>query len=281
MSQWMPASPCGPGCLPPRDKQAEVGLPRVVLRLGGTAGLLLVGCFLALALSVLRAAWRDRALALWFRMLLRTLGIGLVFGERIPPGGALVVSNHVSWLDVVALQALHPMRMLAKVEVRSWPFLGPLAGRVGTVYIDRDRLSALPGAVRTIADELRAGAVIGAFPEGTTWCGRASGRFRPAVFQAAIDAGVRMQPVALRFRTAAGEPTTAAAFLGDATLVDSVLAVARMRDLVVELVVLPELVGTDRRELARQAQEAIAAATGSAPGHQVPAEHRAAQRIAA
>ncbi len=75
-----------------------------------------------------------------------------------------------------------------------------MAGLVGTVYIDRDRLSALPGAVSTIADELRAGSVIGTFPEGTTWCGTASGPFRPAVFQAALDAGARMQPVAVRFR---------------------------------------------------------------------------------
>ncbi|PKW19702.1 lysophospholipid acyltransferase family protein [Saccharopolyspora spinosa] len=281
MNQWTPTSPCGPGCLPPRDKQAEVGLPRLVLRLGGTVGLLLVGCVLGLALSVLATAWRDRAFRTWFRMLLRVLGVGLVFEEWIPPGGALVVCNHVSWLDVVALQAFHPMRMLAKVEVRSWPLLGSLAGRAGTVYIDRDRLSALPGAVRTIADGLRAGAVIGAFPEGTTWCGRASGRFRPAVFQAAVDADVRMQPVALLFRTEAGEPTTAAAFLGDATLVDSVLAVARMRDLVVELVVLPELFGTDRRELAEQAQSAIAAATGASPGHQASPEHRSAHDLAA
>lgn len=281
MSQWMPASLCGPDCLPPRDKAAEVGLPRVALRLGGTVGLLLIGCVLVLVLSALRAAWRDRALSTWFRMLLRALGIRLVIEERLPSGGALVISNHVSWLDIVALQVLCPMRMLAKVEVRSWPVLGPLAGRVGTVYIDRERLSALPGAVRTIADELRSGAVIGAFPEGTTWCGRASGRFRPAVFQAAVDAGARMQPVALGFQTAAGEPTTAAAFLGDATLFESVLSVARMRGLVVELVVLPELVGTDRRELARRAQDAIAAATGSAHGHRSSPEHRTAHRIAA
>ncbi|MCI2423264.1 1-acyl-sn-glycerol-3-phosphate acyltransferase [Saccharopolyspora sp. K220] len=252
-----------------------------MLRLSGTAALLLIGCVLVLALSMLRAAWRQRAMALWFRMLLRALGIRIAIEGRMPPGGALVVSNHVSWLDIVALQVLRPMRMLAKVEVRSWPLLGPLAGRVGTVYIDRDRLSALPDAVRTIADELRAGAVIGAFPEGTTWCGRASGRFRPAVFQAAIDAGARMQPVALRFRTAAGEPTTAAAFLGDATLVDSVLAVARMRGLAVELVVLPELIGTDRRELARRAQHAVQTSTGSTCGHGNPAEHRFQRSLAA
>ncbi|GAA0533952.1 1-acyl-sn-glycerol-3-phosphate acyltransferase [Saccharopolyspora subtropica] len=268
-------SRCGPDCLPPRDRRAEVGAARLVLRLALVVALLLAGCALVLVLPVLRAGWRQRALPGWFRMLLRALGVRVVIEGRMPGDGALVVSNHVSWLDVVVLQALCPMRLLAKVEVRSWPLLGALAGRVGTVYIDRDRLTALPGAVRRIAAQLRAGAVIGAFPEGTTWCGRASGPFRPAVFQAALDAGARILPVALRFCTEDGEPTTAAAFLGDVTLVGSLLAVARMRGLRVEVVVLPQLVGGDRRELARTAQRAIEAATGSTPLRHVEAEpHR-------
>ncbi|MER7010080.1 lysophospholipid acyltransferase family protein [Saccharopolyspora sp. NPDC000359] len=266
---WMPVSPCGDQCLPPRDRDSEVGLLRLALRLSGVVALLVSGCVLALVLPALGTVRRRQALVAWFRTLLRALGVRMVLYGGMPGGGALVICNHVSWLDIVALQVLCPMRMLAKVEVGSWPLLGPLAGRVGTVYIDRERLSALPGSVRTIADELRAGAVIGAFPEGTTWCGRAIGPFRPAVFQAAVDAGARMQPVALRFRDRTGQLTTAAAFLGEATLVSSVLAVARARGLVVELVVLPELRGSDRRELARRAQELIAAASGAAHGHRV------------
>ncbi|GAA2347824.1 lysophospholipid acyltransferase family protein [Saccharopolyspora halophila] len=260
----MPESPCGPGCLPPRDSGSEVGRLRLVLRLGSTVGLLVIGCLLVPALPV---SWRRQAVPQWFRMLLWALGVRLIVEGRIASGGALVVCNHVSWLDVVAMQVLAPMRLLAKVEVRSWPLLGVLAGRIGTVYIDRDRLSALPSAVRTIADELRAGAVIGAFPEGTTWCGSAAGRFRPAVFQAALDAGARMQPIAVRFRDGSGRLTTAAAFLGEDSLAASVLSVARMRDLAVEVVILPELEGTDRKQLARKAQEAVTSATGASIGH--------------
>ena len=111
--------------------------------------------------------------------------------------------------------------------------------------------------------------MVGAFPEGTTWCGLASGRYRPAVFQAAVDARVPVQPVALRF-SAGGRPTTAAAFVGEATLLESVLAVARVRDLVVELSLLPEMdaaaVG-DRRELARRTERAVAEVTAPAEPH--------------
>jgi 1-acyl-sn-glycerol-3-phosphate acyltransferase len=263
---WMPSSPCGPSCLPRRGSVPRAGAHRVVLRLGSAAGLMLLGVGLALIISLLRARSRERLIKGWFRALLRAFGVRFVVRgeERLRDGGRLVVSNHVSWLDVVMLQALCPMRLLAKHEVRSWPLVGPLAGRVGTLYIDRDRLTALPGAVRAIADSLRSGDVVGAFPEGTTWCGLASGKYRPAVFQAAVDAGARVQPVATRFLTEDGQQTTAAAFVGDDTLIASVLAVARARGLVIELRLLPELDArriADRRELARRVEDGIVGVT--------------------
>ncbi|MBK0867589.1 MAG: 1-acyl-sn-glycerol-3-phosphate acyltransferase [Saccharopolyspora sp.] len=268
--RWAPDSPCGPGCLPRPGSVRRAGTHRVALRLAGAAGLMLAGIGVAVVFALLWRSARTALVRSWFRALLRVLGIRFaVRGEHRLDSGALVVTNHVSWLDVVALMAVRPMRLLAKTEVRSWPVIGPLAGRVGTLYIDRERLSALPGAVRTIADSLRGGAVVGAFPEGTTWCGLASGRYRPAVFQAAVDARVPVQPVALRF-SAGGRPTTAAAFVGEATLLESVLAVARVRDLVVELSLLPEMdaaaVG-DRRELARRTERAVAEVTAPAEPH--------------
>lgn len=261
---WSPVSPCGPGCLPKPASLRRAGTHRVVLRLTAAVALMLLGVGLAVVLAVLRGPLRDVLVKSWFRALLRAFGVRFVVRGEQPADGGLVVTNHVSWLDVVALMAVNPMRLLAKAELRSWPVLGPLAARVGTLYIDRERLSALPGAVRAVADALRGGSVVGAFPEGTTWCGFASGAYRPAVFQAAVDAGVPVRPVALRFTTAAGAPTTIAAFVGDATLLESVLAVAGVRGLVVELSVLPEIDAVtigDRRELARRAERAVAAVT--------------------
>src|SRR5205085_2040328 len=109
------------------------------------------------------------------------------------------------------------------------------------------------------------GAVVGLFPEGTTWCGAESGELRRAGFQAALDAGVPVRPVSQRFRLPDGTPTTVGAFIGEDTLLDSMLRVLRLPRLVVEVRVLPLLEarpGTDRRELARRAELAIAEATG-------------------
>src|SRR4029079_10304453 len=89
--------------------------------------------------------------------------------------------------------------LVAKHEVRDWPIIGRLATTLGTVFVDRTRPKTLPDTVARVAEHLADGAVVAVFPEGTTWCGRAGGRFRPAMFQAAIAAGAPVVPVRLAF----------------------------------------------------------------------------------
>jgi 1-acyl-sn-glycerol-3-phosphate acyltransferase len=263
---WMPVSPCGEGCLPPAGAVPTVGGVRRLLRLLGVAAMLLAGAALAAALPRLGPASRECALRAWFRALLKTLRIQLAVtgGDRFgPPGvGVLVVSNHVSWLDLVALGAVQPLRMVAKSEVRAWPLIGLLARRAGTVFVDRERLSTLPRTVAAVSGALAGGAPIGAFPEGTTWCGLTNGRFRSAVFQAATNTATAVRPVALRYRLADVGTTTVASFVGSATLWEAAVLVAGVRGLAVEVHLLPLLPadGSDRRALAASAQAAVTAA---------------------
>ena len=86
------------------------------------------------------------------------------------------------------------------------------------IPIERDNLRRLPDVVGAVADRLRAGQTVVAFPEGTTWCGLGYGPFRPAMFQAAIDAGRPVQPLRLTYHHRDGSPSTVAAFIGDDTL---------------------------------------------------------------
>ncbi len=125
------------------------------------------------------------------------------------------------------------------------------------LFIDRDRLRALPDTVARIARALREGGAVAAFPEGSTWCGRAQGTFRRAVFQAALDAGVPVQPVRIRYRLMGGAATTAPAFVGEDTLLASLWRVATARGLVAEVEVrdaIPPGASPDRRSLAHSAQ---------------------------
>ncbi|WP_143569361.1 lysophospholipid acyltransferase family protein, partial [Streptomyces acidiscabies] len=111
--------------------------------------------------------------------------------------------------------------------------------------------------VATIAGALRGGRAVAVFPEGSTWCGREHGRFRRAVFQAALDAGTPVQPVRIRYRTADGRESTAPAFIGDDSLLASVWRVVTARRLVAEVEVLPVVDPAkypDRRSLARAAE---------------------------
>ncbi|MEH0819497.1 MULTISPECIES: lysophospholipid acyltransferase family protein [unclassified Micromonospora] len=265
---WRPSSGCGPDCLPVPGQVPAVPVARRAARLLGVLGMLLVGAGLAGLLPVLPAASRATALRAWARATARALGVRLEVRGRPPRRRALLVANHVSWLDVLAVLTVAPARMLAKREVRSWPLVGVLARAGGALFVDRARPRELPATVARIARALRAGDPVAVFPEGTTWCGTATagdcrpGRgFRPAVFQAAIDAGAPVVPLRVGYRCAAtGEATTAAAFLGDDTLWRSVRRVLAARDLVVTVRVAAALhpaPGADRRALARAAESAV------------------------
>lgn len=258
MSAWLPAAPCTPGaCVRPTAPAATVALPRAVLRLAAVVAVVTAGvALLPLGRWVPAAAVRG-----WCRAVVRAAGVRVrVTGGPVPDGGVLVVANHISWLDVPLLAALRPARMLAKAEVRRWPVAGVLAARGGTLFLERDRLRALPATVARVAAALREGAAVVAFPEGSTWCGRERGEFRRAVFQAALDAGVPVQPVRIRYGLVGGAATAVAAFVGDDTLVASLWRVVGVRGLVAEVGVRGVVDAGecgDRRSLTETAQRAL------------------------
>ncbi|WP_374984690.1 lysophospholipid acyltransferase family protein [Streptomyces fradiae] len=264
MSAWLPASPCLPErCATPAHPAAPP--PRAALRLAAGCAAVAAGLALAPLTAPLRPAARHRLTRLWCRAVVRAFGVRVrVTGAPPPPGPLLVVANHVSWLDIPLVAAVLPGRMVAKREVRHWPLLGPLAALGGTLFLDRDRLRALPGAVRDLARTLAAGHRAVVFPEGSTWCGRAQGAFRPAVFQAALDAGAPVQPVRITYR-----PVGPAAFVGDDPLAASLWRVARAGRLTAEIRLLapvPHGAHADRRALARAAGAAVATAGSATAG---------------
>jgi 1-acyl-sn-glycerol-3-phosphate acyltransferase len=259
---WWPASPCGAGCLAGREP--TVGRLRRTARITTVLSVLLLSLLLVPLLPLLGSRGREWAVRLVFRAVLRAVGVRLrvvgAAGLGARGRGVLVVNNHVSWLDIVAINAVRPMRAVAKRDIASWPVLGWLVTAARSVYLRRESLRALPATVDALAAALRGGSMVNVTPEGTTWCGLTHGRFRPAMFQAAIDGGVPVLPVALRFRLTDGTPTTAPSFIGDDTIIDSVRRVAALRGLVLEAHVLPEIApgrAANRRVLAALAETAI------------------------
>lgn len=275
MNAFSPTSACGHGCLPKPGTLPSVGPVRRGLRLIALTLALLAGVFVAAALPVLGRDGRNRAVRGWFRLILRSAGVRLrVIGDpRLAVrAGTLVTANHVSWLDIPAVLAVEPMRVVAKTDVRHWPVIGLMAARAGTIFIDRRRLRRLPTTVAEVASNLHNGQSVLVFPEGSTWCGRTQGRFYPAAFQSAIDAGAPVRPVALRYRLADGTATTAAAFVGDDTLLASVRRVVATRGLVVEVEGRPmaDGRGAARRSMATATASVIRAATAAHHQHPAP-----------
>jgi 1-acyl-sn-glycerol-3-phosphate acyltransferase len=255
----MPSSPCGDGCV--GGTVEEVGKLRQIWRAVTAVTALLCGAAIAVAL-LLPVKQRENAIRLWFHAVLRAFGVRLeVHGARrfqaVPRRGVLVASNHVSWLDELAIDSVQPIKLVAKKDIRSWPVLGRIITAAGTVYLDRENLRELPRTVDELAATLRGGSAVGIHAEGTTWCGLASGHYKPALFQAALDAGVPVRPIVLRYRIG-GHVTTQPAFVGSDTLVDSIKRVLRVKGLVVEVHVLDEIApgrAATRRELAKLAEE--------------------------
>ncbi len=248
---------------------ARAGAFRVLWRTFGLLAHLLTG-FLIIAWAGLssrsdaRPRWLPRVVRWWYRRQARVLGVRLeVVGA--PAGGCLLVSNHISWLDVVALGAACAPDFLSKAEVRAWPLIGWMSAVQGTLFIQRGA-SEVGTVNASIAGRLAAGRTVVIFPEGTTGEGDGVGRFYPQLFSAAFGPGLAVQPVALSYRRVGGAPPErAAAFVGQQTLAESLWRVLRHPGLIARVEFLDPIrpaPGDDRRALSGRARSAILAALG-------------------
>jgi 1-acyl-sn-glycerol-3-phosphate acyltransferase len=244
--------------------------------------------------------WRDAAVITWSRLLLLIIGVRLESAglppqpsaplpspamgteaaknlpslargrgaggegggaEGTPALGSLLLINHTSWLDVFSIAAVVPARFVAKAEIGRWPVFGWLAIVVGTLFVERGRRHAVMRTNQAVAERLRSGQLIGIFPEGTTTDGSRLLPFHANLVQPAIDLGVPLQPVGVRF-TQRGEYSRVAMFVGEMNLMQSLWRIVTAPHLAVELHWLPALEPppANRHQAARAARAAIAQA---------------------
>ncbi|OBK27830.1 lysophospholipase [Mycobacterium asiaticum] len=263
---WLPRASCDLGCVGDvlGSERFSVRLRmalRIAMVLVLAPGLPLLGVPLPGSTHIQRA---------YCRLVLRSLGVRItVSGNPIRNiRGVLVVSRHVSWLDVFAIGAVLPGSFVARADMFTGPATGIVARVLKIIPIERTSLRRLPEVVDAVARRLRAGQTVVAFPEGTTWCGVVSGSFYPAMFQAAIDAGRPVQPLRLSYHHVDGSLSTAPAYVGRDTLLRSVCRVVRARRTLVRLQVESlQLPGDDRRLLARRCQSAVRPGSSRIPGH--------------
>jgi 1-acyl-sn-glycerol-3-phosphate acyltransferase len=285
---WLPKATCDTACINAGGYEATRRL-FVALRVARRITLLVL---LAPALPLLAGVlpgW-SKSRQIYCRLLLWCLGVKVTVSggpiRNLP--GVLVVSDHMSWLDILTIGAAlpssrwraSPLSFVARADVAATSAVRLMARIVRVIPIERAKLRQLPEVVATVAARLYAGHTVVAFPEGTTWCGmsggghgaggshQGSGPFYPAMFQAAVDTGRPVQPLRLRYQHGDGRVSTVPAYIGDDTLLRSIgrLMVARrtVARIYVESLQLP---GDDRRELARRCQAAIRVTATPHSGH--------------
>lgn len=165
----------------------------------------------------------------WSARMLDILGVTLVVDGPVPSHGPLLlVANHISWLDILVLNAARPTRFVSKAGVRRWPVLGTLVTGAGTLYLERESRRDAMRVVHQVAERLHAGDLVTFFPEGTTGDGHRLLPFHANLLQAAIAASAPALPLALRYvDRLTGETSAAPLFVGETTLMASMWSTLR------------------------------------------------------
>lgn len=211
---------------------------------------------LRLLLGKKSAALNDAIVVSWNRAVCRILNLRLHIRGRPDANARLVVANHISWLDIIALGAQGPCLFIAKREVADWPVLGYLAKRIGTLFVQRGDVAQSAVVAERMVWQLRQGKRIVLFPEGTTSMGNRVLRFHGKLFLPAQRARVRIQAVALRYE---GEAARCAPFVGDDAFLPHLLGILKLDRIDLDLRYCPavppgpgpnELAQTTRRQIA-------------------------------
>ncbi|OIQ84098.1 1-acyl-sn-glycerol-3-phosphate acyltransferase [mine drainage metagenome] len=228
----------------------------------------------AILLPRLSHAQRQQRIQRWSAKTIAILNVRVAVYGQLPPAtrhSMLFIANHISWIDIWAILQVQPVSFVAKSEVRNWPVIGWLAQKTGTLFIERTRRQDTGRAASSMEQELRAGKCLCLFPEGTTTNGTELRPFKTGLLQSAINAEVMVSPIAIRYPNPDGSTNTVIAYYGDVTMMQSLHAILRQREIMVELHFLPPVpaLGQERRQLSSQARDAISSLL-HLPEHKAP-----------
>ena len=251
---------------PPRPDAPEVASslawPTVVFRLAHLGWHIAHGVFVVhRVFPGLPAAQRHERVGRWARALLATLRIDVRTHGELPAQCALIVSNHVSWLDILVIHSVCPhARFVSKDDVRRWPLIGGLVEGAGTLLVRRDRRSDAAKVLDAMAQALAQGDTVAFFPEGTTSNGEAVLAFHASLLQSAVAAQVPVQPLALRYSQHGHALSPDVPYIGDTSFVQSLWQVCRARGVVAQVRLLTPRSAphADRKVLAAELRQHIA-----------------------
>ncbi len=220
------------------------------------------GLLLCLIFPWLKSDQQQQSLRRWSKQLLGFFKIHLVVSgvDSLKSENYLLAANHISWIDIFAINAFMPHCFVAKSEVASWPIFGWMAKQVGTLFVERGKPSGVHKMVLEVAKQLNQKPIC-IFPEGTSTDGKQVGPFRSNFFEAAILSHAPVYTLAIQyFDVRTGHKTTAPAFIGDMGLLDSIWNLICSPPICAEIHISTKLPALkDRKALAELSQSLIAA----------------------
>ena len=193
---------------------------RLVLKL--LKGLLLIGC----VFPQLRPSERDIIIESWCREVLDVLSVRVNLRGETPPGkvsSVVFVTNHVSWMDILVMNACRRVRFVAKTEVRQWPLVGWMAVRTGTIFFKRTSPRELARVTKSIATFLRRGDCIALFSDGARTDSASVHAFHSGLLESAIAAEALIWPVGISYRRLDGSLSTDTPIVGSQSMIASIL----------------------------------------------------------
>lgn len=224
-------------------------------------GHILSACIQCLVLPFLPYVLRSKLIQIWSRTLLSIFKIRLtIHGNHqllSDRQSALLVSNHISWIDIHVINTVSPVIFVAKSDVASWPIFGWIAKRIGTIFIVREKISDIKRVLNLMAKYLISPKKVCIFPEGTSTDGKAVLTFRSNLFQAAINSKARVIPICITYKEQ-GRYSDITAFIGEMGLIDSIKKMLKSSNMEVHVHILEPLSDIDsRQELSDRAHQSI------------------------
>ena len=201
-----------------------------------------------------RAVWLQQAA----RMILKCLGITYQV-EGQPPACGLVVSNHLSYLDILIISAAMPCFFVAKTEIDRWPFFGKAARTGGTIFVDRSSLASAMSVAEQISERLHLPVPVLLFPEGTSTDGAEVLRFHSRLIDPATTAGAPITAAALRYVIEGGVEERELCWYGDEQFVTHLWKVLGVVGFSAQLRFFEPQIYSDRRTAADETHAEITA----------------------
>lgn len=204
----------------------------------------------------------NRIKLIWLKVFSRIVNLQVEIEGQAVDGAAVVVGNHVSWLDILVLGQHLPGYFVAKSDILTWPVVGFISRQVGTVFVARGDKQAIHATTEQMSWLLKRNSKVFAFPEGTTTDGTEVLPFHSSLLQPALLTRSAIQPVCIEYQ---GEAKVSAPFVGDDEFVPHLWKMLRLDAIPVRLRLLPALDCTDksRQQLSKEARAQIQAALTS------------------